>query len=410
MEGVFEFLGLHFLRGLGLCGFILVFQCAVPVRKIAVCDRASRSRILVCKGVRAGSCANHRAGRIAVCDRAVCICGRSVCSGKGRHRCKGARYVAGRVAVFDIQPPKAACKAAGICTAGDIPRGIAVADDRLGILFAVSLADQAADIGAAVIIRLYIQCNISMAVGDLCRSSQLADQTADGAFSGRFGDSAGDAAFVNIPAIQSAHKTADPVGRRPAAVRRTHRQAQIYHVTVLNRSAGRAGERARQADHITGNVLCRAANCDTVQIQVAELAARHAKQAKHIGFQRSAFRSDGDVGDGMSFAVKISGKHGIVCASKQCIRKGIPDRRPVMVAKINVCGQNKTGVFIRLPLVDLACQICKLCAVGDLIGVALRAGAACKSSGDAAVPCAVRRQRHRGQQRQEQRQCQKDTQ
>ena len=82
-----------------------------------------------------------------------------------------------------------------------------------------------------------------------------------------------------------------------------------------------------------------------------------------------------------------------------------------MIAQINVCGQNKTGIFIRLPLVDLACQICKLCAVGDLIGVALRAGAACKSSGDAAVPCAaVRRQRHRGQQRQEQRQCQKDTQ
>ena len=264
MEGVFEFLGLHFLQGLWLCGFIRVFQCAVPVRKIAVCDRASRSRILACKGVRAGSRANHRAGRIAVCDRAVCICGRSVCSGKGRHRCKGARYVAGRVAVFDIQPPKAACKAAGICTAHDGPRGIAVADDRLGILLAVSLADQAADIGAAVIIRLHIQRDISMAVGDLCRSSQLADQTADGAFPGLFGNFAGNAAFVNIPAIQSAYKTADPVGRRPAAVRRTHRQAQIYHVTVLDRSAGRAGERARQADHITGNVLCRAVNCDTV--------------------------------------------------------------------------------------------------------------------------------------------------
>ena len=316
MEGVLEFLSLHFLRGLGLCGFILVFYRAVPVCKIAVCDRASRSGILVCKGVRAGSRANHCAGRIAVCDRAVCICGRSVCSGKGRHRCKGARYVAGRVAVFDIQPPKAACKAAGICTARDSPHGIAVADDRLGILIAVSLADQAADIGAAVIIRLYIQCNISMAVGDLCRFSQLADQTADGAFSGLFGDPAGDAAFVNILApIQSAHKAADPVGCRHAAVRRTHRHAQICNVAVLNRPAGRAGERARQADHITGNVLCRAANCDTVQIQIAELAARHAKQAKHIGFQRSAFRPDGDVGDGMSFAVKISGKHGIVCAS-----------------------------------------------------------------------------------------------
>ena len=320
MEGVLEFLSLHFLRGLGLCGFILVFYRAVPVCKIAVCDRASRSRILVCKGVRAGSRANHRAGRIAVCDRAACICGRSVSSGKGRHRCKGARYVAGRVAVFDIQPPKAACKAAGICAARDSPRGIAVADDRLGILIAVSLADQAADIGAAVIIRLYIQCDISMAVGDLCRFSQLADQTADGAFSGRFGDPAGDAAFVNILApIQSAHKTADPVGCRHAAVRRTHRHAQICNVTVLDRPAGRAGERARQADHIniTGNIdiFCDAVNCDTVQIQVAEIAARHAKQAKHIGFQRSAFRSDGDVGDGMSFAVKISGKHGIVCAS-----------------------------------------------------------------------------------------------
>ena len=70
-----------------------------------------------------------------------------------------------------------------------------------------------------------------------------------------------------------------------------------------------------------------------------------------------------------------------------------------MIGQINVRGQNKIGIFVRLALVDLACQICKLCAVGDLIGIALRAGAACKSSVDAAVPCAVRRQRRRGQQR-----------
>ena len=197
------------------------------------------------KGIHIGCFTTQRTGRIAVRDRAVCIFVRSVCSGKGRHRCSSARYFAGRVAVFDIQAIKTACKAAGICTAGDIPRGIAVADNSLRVVLTVSLANQATDISTAVIIRFYIQCDISMAVCDLSGLPQLTDQTADGTFTGLFGDFAGDAAFVNILAIESAHKTADPVGCRHAAVRCFHCHVQICHMTVLDRTTGRAGERTR---------------------------------------------------------------------------------------------------------------------------------------------------------------------
>ena len=119
-----------------------------------------------------------------------------------------------------------------------------------------------------------------------------------------------------LTSVQSTHKTTDPVGCRRATVRRIHRHAQICHMTVLNRTAGRASECACQSDYIAGNVLCCTVNCDVVQIQVADLATCRTKQAKYIGFQRSVFCSDGNVENGMSFAVKISGKQMIVCASK----------------------------------------------------------------------------------------------
>ena len=85
-----------------------------------------------------------------------------------------------------------------------------------------------------------------MAVCDLCLSPQLTDQTADGAFTGAFLNCAGGAAFLDmLTSVQSTHKTTDPVGCRHAAVRCFHCHVQICHMTVLDRTTGRAGERTR---------------------------------------------------------------------------------------------------------------------------------------------------------------------
>ena len=157
-------------------------------------------------------------------------------------------------------------------------------------------------------------------------------------------------------------------------------------MTVFNGSGRITNQTAGRADNISRSNLCYTVDRNSIQIQVADFSLCCAKQPKYIRFKRCGLRPNGNLRDGISVTVKITGKDAIIRTSQQCIRKRICNRCPRQPVQVYVGRQNKVLLFVGFSVIHRACKICKLCSVSNLIRILCGTCSTCERCRCAAIP------------------------